>query len=327
MADICPNRRTPAPNSAKMLGTGVAQDGRRACAGCRTSLWRPACGSASHSSPSRSPRSWHQLIRGPALDPARHDPRPCGHRAACQPWRGEGVARAPRPGPRHHRRGSRLGRRRHGLRRDRGQGSDPDPGLQRRPELRCPRGTLHHRPRRCDWLRRDLVRPRGHRAVRHPDAALVPGRGCRGPAGCLVPADGGRRARLLPSTRHVAAEASMLLRRLHELADTLDTGFDAPASAEMALQDLGCPHAVCPQRHPRGLRRRPCGPARHPRRRPHALAGPDGAQLRAVERLAGRHPHPDGVGRGPGRPLAHRRPAAGRDGQPPGAARGGPARW
>ena len=30
----------------------------------------------------------------------------------------------------------------------------------------------------------------------------------------------------------------MLLRRLHELADSLDTGFDAPASAEMALQDL-----------------------------------------------------------------------------------------
>ncbi len=36
----------------------------------------------------------------------------------------------------------------------------------------------------------------------------------------------------------VAAEAGLLLRRLHELADTLDTGFDAPASAEMALQDL-----------------------------------------------------------------------------------------
>ncbi|WP_270886494.1 sensor histidine kinase [Pedococcus sp. 5OH_020] len=35
-----------------------------------------------------------------------------------------------------------------------------------------------------------------------------------------------------------AAEAGALLRRLHELADTLDTGFDAPASAEMALQDL-----------------------------------------------------------------------------------------
>ena len=38
-------------------------------------------------------------------------------------------------------------------------------------------------------------------------------------------------------TNH-AAEAGLLLRRLHELADTLDTGFDAPASAEMALQDL-----------------------------------------------------------------------------------------
>ena len=37
---------------------------------------------------------------------------------------------------------------------------------------------------------------------------------------------------------NVAAEAGTLLRRLHELADTLDTGFDAPASAEMALQDL-----------------------------------------------------------------------------------------
>lgn len=36
----------------------------------------------------------------------------------------------------------------------------------------------------------------------------------------------------------LAAEAGMLLRRLHELADSLDTGFDAPASAEMALQDL-----------------------------------------------------------------------------------------
>ena len=36
----------------------------------------------------------------------------------------------------------------------------------------------------------------------------------------------------------VAVEASFLLRRLHELADTLDTGFDAPGSAEMALQDL-----------------------------------------------------------------------------------------
>lgn len=37
---------------------------------------------------------------------------------------------------------------------------------------------------------------------------------------------------------NIAAEAGHLLRRLHELADTLDTGFDAPGSAEMALQDL-----------------------------------------------------------------------------------------
>ena len=37
---------------------------------------------------------------------------------------------------------------------------------------------------------------------------------------------------------NVAAEAGLLLRRLHELAETLDTGFDAPGSAEMALQDL-----------------------------------------------------------------------------------------
>jgi signal transduction histidine kinase len=37
---------------------------------------------------------------------------------------------------------------------------------------------------------------------------------------------------------NVAAEAGLLLRRLHELVDTLDTGFDAPGSAEMALQDL-----------------------------------------------------------------------------------------
>jgi signal transduction histidine kinase len=37
---------------------------------------------------------------------------------------------------------------------------------------------------------------------------------------------------------NIAAEAGLLLRRLHELADTLETGFDAPASAEMALQDL-----------------------------------------------------------------------------------------
>lgn len=36
----------------------------------------------------------------------------------------------------------------------------------------------------------------------------------------------------------LAAEAGALLRRLHELADSLETGFDAPASAEMALQDL-----------------------------------------------------------------------------------------
>lgn len=36
----------------------------------------------------------------------------------------------------------------------------------------------------------------------------------------------------------LAAEASLLLRRLHEVADSLDTGFDAPGSAEMALQDL-----------------------------------------------------------------------------------------
>ena len=36
----------------------------------------------------------------------------------------------------------------------------------------------------------------------------------------------------------IAAEAGLLLRRLHELAETLDTGFDAPGSAEMALQDL-----------------------------------------------------------------------------------------
>jgi signal transduction histidine kinase len=37
---------------------------------------------------------------------------------------------------------------------------------------------------------------------------------------------------------NIAAEAGVLLRRLHELAETLDTGFDAPGSAEMALQDL-----------------------------------------------------------------------------------------
>lgn len=42
----------------------------------------------------------------------------------------------------------------------------------------------------------------------------------------------------MPLDPNVAAEASLLLRRLHELADTLDTGFDAPGSAEMALQDL-----------------------------------------------------------------------------------------
>ena len=37
---------------------------------------------------------------------------------------------------------------------------------------------------------------------------------------------------------NITAEAGLLLRRLHELAETLDTGFDAPGSAEMALQDL-----------------------------------------------------------------------------------------
>lgn len=36
----------------------------------------------------------------------------------------------------------------------------------------------------------------------------------------------------------LASEAGALLRRLHELADSLDTGFDAPASAEMALEQL-----------------------------------------------------------------------------------------
>jgi signal transduction histidine kinase len=41
-----------------------------------------------------------------------------------------------------------------------------------------------------------------------------------------------------PVDPNVAAEAGLLLRRLHELADTLDTGFDAPGSAEMALHDL-----------------------------------------------------------------------------------------
>ena len=42
----------------------------------------------------------------------------------------------------------------------------------------------------------------------------------------------------VPVDPNVAAEAGLLLRRLHELAETLDTGFDAPGSAEMALQDL-----------------------------------------------------------------------------------------
>ena len=50
------------------------------------------------------------------------------------------------------------------------------------------------------------------------------------------PASSSRRS-VIPDA-NVAAEASLLLRRLHELADTLDTGFDAPGSAEMALQDL-----------------------------------------------------------------------------------------
>lgn len=39
-------------------------------------------------------------------------------------------------------------------------------------------------------------------------------------------------------TVSLTGEAGALLRRLHELAETLDTGFDAPGSAEMALQDL-----------------------------------------------------------------------------------------
>ncbi len=39
-------------------------------------------------------------------------------------------------------------------------------------------------------------------------------------------------------TVSITGEAGALLRRLHELAETLDTGFDAPGSAEMALQDL-----------------------------------------------------------------------------------------
>ncbi len=46
---------------------------------------------------------------------------------------------------------------------------------------------------------------------------------------------------LPPSTSRepaLAAEASSLVRRLHQLADSLSTGFDAPAAAEMALQDL-----------------------------------------------------------------------------------------
>ncbi len=43
---------------------------------------------------------------------------------------------------------------------------------------------------------------------------------------------------LEPVETNHAAEAGLLLRRLHELADTLETGFDAPGSAEMALQDL-----------------------------------------------------------------------------------------
>lgn len=41
-----------------------------------------------------------------------------------------------------------------------------------------------------------------------------------------------------PADRDLAAEAGVLVRRLHRLADSLTTGFDAPAAAEMALQAL-----------------------------------------------------------------------------------------
>lgn len=41
-----------------------------------------------------------------------------------------------------------------------------------------------------------------------------------------------------PGTAALAAEASALLRRLHELSDALDTGFDPPATAEQTLADL-----------------------------------------------------------------------------------------
>jgi signal transduction histidine kinase len=41
-----------------------------------------------------------------------------------------------------------------------------------------------------------------------------------------------------PRSAALAAEASALLRRLHDLSDALDTGFDPPATAEQTLADL-----------------------------------------------------------------------------------------
>jgi signal transduction histidine kinase len=54
----------------------------------------------------------------------------------------------------------------------------------------------------------------------------------------LVAAWWNRRDVVPPVDPTLAEEASQLLHRLQELADSLETGFDAPAAAEMALQDL-----------------------------------------------------------------------------------------
>ena len=173
----------------------------------------------------------------------------------------------------------------------------------------------------CHGLRCHRLRPRTERGGEQPHAAVVVrrrrGRAARALSRRIETAEAA--AAVDPS---LAAEASMLLRRLHELADSRHRlrrpclGGDGPAGPCRA-------HALGPQRHPRRVWLRPCGAA--------ASAAPTARRGRTLpnrDRCCGRPERgladADQLGRRPRRAVRDRRAPAGRDRQADGSAGGGP---
>ena len=108
-----------------------------------------------------------------------------------------------------------------------------------------------------------------------------------------------------PPEPSAAREASMLLRRLDELAESLDTRFRRPRERRDALHDLDAARPGPTARRAGRLRQRPRRAAGPAGQRPDAVAGPGPGRLGAGARLAHR-PGRDGALEvdGDSRPLA-----------------------